>query len=231
MGLWERTTANRAWELTQTGPGATIRYVRMVPSMPASRTVVVAFLLMVTAVGGIAVSQTLAQAQKPDLPDPVKYVNKFDVVWNVVKAALDEMGFSIELEDKKAGRLVTKPYEFISGALTSSEVDKVAVKKDTITGNWLKARYSVEALLEIISPTETLVTIRTKMEALNRDLDGTEKWVPVESLGTYERRILGKISMKLLGNDTEFNNKKGFWNKRPQPVDQRPSRIPSRPPG
>ncbi len=172
-----------------------------------------------------------AQSQKPNLPDPVKYVNKFDIVWNVVKAVLDDMGFSIELEDKKAGRLVTKPYEFITGTLTSSEVDKVAIKNDSITGTWLKARYSVEALLEIVSPTETMVTIRTKMEALNRDVDGTEKWVPVESLGTYERRILGKISMKLLGNEDQTNKKKGFWEKSPQPVNERPSRLPTRPPG
>lgn len=171
-----------------------------------------------------------AQTQRPNLPDPVKYVNKLDVVWNVVKAVLDDMGFSIELEDKKAGRLVTKPYEFITGTLTSTEVDKVGIKTDSITGSWLKAHYSVEALLEIVSPSETLVTIRTKMEALNRDVDGTEKWLPVESLGTFERRILGKISMKLMGNDNQLDNKKGFWNKSPQPVNPRPSRIPTRPP-
>src|SRR5690349_963822 len=103
-----------------------------------------------------------AQTLKPALPDPVKFVNKFDIVWNVVRAVLNEMGYTIELEDRKAGRITTKPYEFITGSLTSSEVDKVAVKNDTITGNWLKARYSVEALLEIVSPTETMVTVRTK---------------------------------------------------------------------
>lgn len=171
-----------------------------------------------------------AQSQKPDLPDPVKYINKLDIVWNVVRAVLDEMGFSIELEDRKAGKIVTKPYEFIIGTLTSSEVDKVAIKRDTISGNWIKAHYSVEAFLEIVSPTETMVTIRTKIEALNRDLNGTEKWVPLESLGAFERRILGKISWKLLGNDNT-NVKKGFWNKSPQPINPRPPRIPIPPPG
>ncbi len=161
-----------------------------------------------------------AQSQKPSLPDPVKFINKYDVVWNVVRAVLEEMGFQIELEDKKGGRLVTKPYEFITGSLTSSEVDKVSIKKDTVTGSWLKARYAVEALFEIVTPAETMLTIRTKMEALNRDLDGTEKWLPLESLGTYEKRILGKVSMKLMGNEMQFD-KKGFWNKSPQPVDPR----------
>jgi hypothetical protein len=171
------------------------------------------------------------QSQKPSLPDPVKFVNKFDIVWNVVRAVFDEMEFATELEDKKGGKIITKPYEFITGSLTASEVDKVALKTDTITGAWLKARYKVEALLEIITPTQTLVTIRTQMEALNRELDGSEKWVPLESLGSVEKRILGKISMKLLGNELDFGSKKGFWDKTPQPVDpRRPNPYPTRPP-
>ncbi len=161
-----------------------------------------------------------AQTQKPDLPDPVKFVNKFEVVWNVVRSVLTDMGYATESEDQKAGRIVTKPYEFISGSLTSSEVDKVAIKKDILTGNWLRARYTVEVLVEIVSPTETMVTIRTKIQALNRDIDGSEKWIDLESLGTFEKRILGKISMKLLGNEMQFE-KKGFWNKTPQPVSPR----------
>jgi hypothetical protein len=63
-----------------------------------------------------------------------------------------------------------------------------------------------------------MVTIRTKMEALNRDVDGTEKWVPLESLGTYEKRVLGKISAKLMGTE-QPSERKGFWGKSPQPVD------------
>ncbi len=212
-------------------PDATIRSVHAESAPAGHLKDVASYASAVLLIVCSLVTPLRAQSQKPNLPDPVKYVNKFDIVWNVVKAVLDDMGFSIELEDKKAGRLVTKPYEFITGTLTSSEVDKVAIKNDSITGTWLKARYSVEALLEIVSPTETMVTIRTKMEALNRDVDGTEKWVPVESLGTYERRILGKISMKLLGNEDQTNKKKGFWEKSPQPVNERPSRLPTRPPG
>jgi hypothetical protein len=170
-----------------------------------------------------------AQSQKPKLPDPIKFVNTYDIVANVVHAVLDDMGLKIELEDRKGGRIVTRPYEFITGSLTSSEVDKVAIKKDTITGEWLKARYSVEAILEIVSRTETMVTIHTKMEALNRDVDGTERWIPLDSLGTYEKRILGKISAKLMGNDLSTGDKKGFWGKSPQPVDPRQPRFPTGP--
>lgn len=188
-------------------------------------------LLAALLLGASTAAPLLAQTQKPSLPDPVKFTNKFDIVWNVVRAVLDDMGYATQLEDKKAGTITTKPYEFITGSLTSSEVDKVAIKRDTITGDWLRARYSVQVLLEIVTPNETMVTVRTKMEALNRDIDGTEKWIPVESLGTFEKRILGKISMKLLGNELPLNNKKGFWDKSPQPVDsRRPYPLPQPPP-
>jgi hypothetical protein len=169
-----------------------------------------------------------AQSQKPSLPDPVKFVNKFEMVANVVHAVLEDMGFKIEVEDRKGGRITTRPYEFITGSLTSSEVDKVAVKNNTATGSWMKAQYSIETLLEIVSPAETLVTVRTKMEALNRDIDGTEKWTALDSLGSVERRILGRISTKLMMDpDAPQNDGKGFWKKRPQPVDQRQPRFPS----
>jgi hypothetical protein len=171
-----------------------------------------------------------SQTQKPSLPDPIKFINRYDIVWNVVHWALTEnMGFGIELEDKRGGRIVTKPYEFITGSLTASEVQKVAVRKDTVTGTWLRARYSAEVLLEIITPAETLVTVRTKIEALDRDMDGTEKWMPLDSLGVFEKNILGKISMKLLGSELQFDKKKGFWDKTPQPVDPRAPK-PIRPP-
>jgi hypothetical protein len=171
-----------------------------------------------------------AQTQRPDLPDPVKFVNKFDTVANVVHAVLEDMGFKIEMEDRKGGRITTRPYEFIKGSLTSSELSKVAVIKDTATGSWVKAQYSVETLLEIVSPTQTMVTVRTKMEGLNRDIDGTEKWISLDSLGSVERRILGRISTKLMmGAEPPPDERKGFWKKSPQPVEQRQRTFPNSP--
>jgi hypothetical protein len=202
----------------------------MDPKLLISQCFKVLCMVLLCAFIGLSVQPVQAQTQKASLPDPVKFVYKFDIVWNVVRAVMDEMEYRTELEDRKAGRITTRPYEFITGSLTSSEVDKVAIKRDTITGSWLKARYSVEAQLDIVSPTETMVTIRTKMEGLNRDLDGSEKWIPLESLGTFEKRILGKISLKLLGNEMQFDNKKRFWDKSPQPVDPRVPRVNPTPP-
>jgi hypothetical protein len=170
-----------------------------------------------------------AETQKISLPDPIKFINKFDIVANVVYAVLDDMGFDIELDGRKTGKIVTRPLEFISGSLTSNEIEKYAIKNDIRNGSWLKARYSVESILEIVSPTETLVTIRTKIEALNQSIDGTEKWMPLDSLGIFEKRILGKISVKLMGNDAPSYQRKGFWSQEPQPVNPRQRKSPSTP--
>jgi len=164
---------------------------------------------------------TGAQAQKPDIPDPVKFPYKFDQVANMTRAVLEDMGLSIELDNRSEGKITTRPYDFITGSLTASEVDKVAIKKESLTGNWLKARYSAEAVIEIVSPTETMVTISANIEGLRRDVDGTENWFPMESLGVFERRILGKISVKLLGTESPVAPRKGFWGQRPQPVNPR----------
>jgi len=162
-----------------------------------------------------------AQTMKPNLPNPVKFVAKYDMVWNVAKSILIDMGYTLQLEDRKGGKMTTKPMEIIAGSLTYSETGKVAVIHEIQTGNWQRSRAAAEASLELVSPTETLVTVRTQIEALDREMDGSEKWVPLDSLGTIERKILGKISMKLMGTDVEQNQKKGFWNKSPEPVDSR----------
>jgi hypothetical protein len=156
-----------------------------------------------------------AQLPKPSLPDPVKFLNRRELTMRAARAVLEQMGYRIELEDMQNGRLATRPYEFVSGSLTSSEVDKVGIKTDTITGTWIRAQYVVEALFEPTTATETLVTIRTKMEALNRDADGAEKWISVQSLGSVEKRILGKISMKLMGSEPEYKDNKSFWERKP----------------
>jgi len=174
----------------------------------------------------VAAPILLAQQQKPDLPDPIKFMNTYDQVINVTRAVMDDMGLGVERDDRKGGRITTRPYEFITGSLTLSELEKVAVRKDTLSGNWLKARYKAEAVIEIVSPKETMVTINADIEGLNRDVDGTEKWIPLDSLGAVERRILGRISVKLLGTDAPAEPRKGFWGQKPQPVNPRQPGFP-----
>src|SRR5262245_4211327 len=116
----------------------------------------------------LSVSALFPQNAKPSLPDPVRFVVKYDVAWGLLRTVATEMGYTIELEDKKGGRLVTKPYQFITGSLTAEELDKVAIKSPKATGVWLRAQYVTEIQSEIISPTQTLVTVRTKIQGLHR---------------------------------------------------------------
>lgn len=180
---------------------------------------VIRYLLIGLLLGTVPLSYLAnGQMQKPNLPDPIKFLNKRENVMRASRAVLEQLGYVIELEDMQGGHLVTRPYEFVSGTITSSEIDKVAIKNDKITGAWLRAHYVVDVQFEIVSTAETLVTVRTQMSALNRDVNGVEKWEPLQSLGTVERRVLGKISMKLLGTEPNFKDNKSFWDKKPQQV-------------
>jgi hypothetical protein len=180
---------------------------------------VIRFLLLGLLLGTVPLSYLASgQMQKPNLPDPIKFLGKRENVMRASRAVLEQLGYVIELEDMQSGHFLTRPYEFVSGTITSSEIDKVAIKNDTMTGAWLRAHYVVDVQFEIVSTTETLVTVRTKMEALNRDINGVEKWEPLQSLGSVERRVLGKISMKLLGTEPNFKDNKSFWDKKPQQV-------------
>jgi hypothetical protein len=172
---------------------------------------------MVLTVAAMA-SLTAGQQQKPSLPDPVKFLNKREMVMRMSRAVIEQLGYRIELDDPKGGKLVTRPYEFVSGALTASEIDKIANKKDSVTGSFLRANYVLEAIFETVGSTETLVTIRARMQGLNREADGTEKWVELQSLGSVEKRVLGKISMKMLGTEPEYKDNKSFWEKKPTAV-------------
>jgi hypothetical protein len=169
-----------------------------------------------------------AQQQKPELPDPIKFMNTYDQVLNMTRAVMEEMGFDIELDDRRGGRIITRPHEFITGSLTASELEKIAVRRDTL-GEWVRARYRAEAVIEIVSPKETMVTINTDIEGLNRDMDGTERWVRLDSLGAVERRVLGRISVRLFGTDATSEPRRGFWGQKPQPVDPRQPKFPGAP--
>jgi hypothetical protein len=217
--------------LTCQVPGASMIVVNQEPIYSQYLKPGVGFAAVAVALLLLTVPAASGQTPKPSQPDPVKFLNKYEVVFNVVRSVLLDAGYNIQLEDRKGGSIVTKPYEFITGSLTSSEVDKVALKKDTITGDWIRARYTVDALIEIVTPAETMLTVRTRFEGLNREIDGTEKWLALESLGVIEKRIMGKVSMKLMGNELQYNEKKGFWDKSPAPADgRRPDSYPTRPP-
>lgn len=166
-----------------------------------------------------------AQTKPSTPPGPVKYIAKFDMVWNMVMAILTENRLKIESVDRGNGRIVTKSNDFITGTLTASEMGKLATPPATHSNaNWIRGRYTVEVVTEIVQGNESMVTVRSTPQALMRDLSGKETWVDWLSNGSIERSILGRLSVKLL-SPNKSDDKKGFWDQ-PAQVIPRPNESP-----
>jgi hypothetical protein len=162
--------------------------------------------------------EVLAQGGSSQIPDPLRFYNKYDTVWDVVRKTLVDMQFDVALEDRNAGILRTRSLDFSSGGLTSSDLVKFCNPPALTDSTWVKARYSVEAILERPSSKEVLFTAQVTVEGAKRDFGGTESWVSCPSIGILERRIYSKVGSRLLGNDFVVPDKKGFWEQKPKPV-------------
>lgn len=152
---------------------------------------------------------------------------RLENIWTLSHKVLDEMDLKVEMEDRTAGFIRTKPHEFVSGTLAAEELAKVAVLPDPRDGVWVKGRFSLMVETEVVRGAETLVTISTKVEALKREFSGQERWIELKSLGTLERRFLGRLNLKLFGNELESPGKEGFWDKKPQPVPEPKNKPPN----
>ncbi|MBI1745648.1 MAG: hypothetical protein HYR55_03570 [Acidobacteria bacterium] len=160
-----------------------------------------------------------SQSKPSTPPGPVKYISRFNVVWNTITTVLTEMGLKIESVDRGSGHIATKPYEFITGSLSASELGKLAAPPEVYNNvGWIKGRYVVEVIAEIVQGNESMVTVRVSPQGLKRDLSGKDEWVDWRSNGSIERRLLGRLSVKLL-SPVKADDKKGFWD---QPVQSIP---------
>ena len=173
----------------------------------------------------LSVSQeVLAQGGSSQIPDPLRFYNKYESVWDVVRRTLVEMKFEIALEDRNAGTMRTRSLDFSSGGLTASDLVKFCNPPTLTDATWIKARYTVEALIERPSSKEVLFTALVTVEGSKRDFAGTESWVACPSNGTLEKRIYSRVGSRILGNDFALPDKKGFWEQKPKPVPE-PKKI------
>jgi hypothetical protein len=168
--------------------------------------------------------ETLAQGGSNQIPDPLRFYNKYETVWDVVRKTLLDMQFEIAVEDRSAGVLRTRSLDFSSGGLTSSDLVKFCNPPTLTDSTWVKARYTVEAILERPSSKEVLFSAQVTVEGAKRDFGGAESWVTCPSIGILERRIYSKVGSRLLGNDFVLPDKKGFWEQKPKPVPE-PKKI------
>jgi hypothetical protein len=166
----------------------------------------------------IASQEILAQGGPSQIPDPLRFYNKYDSVWDVVRRTLVDMQFEVAVEDRSAGILRTRSLDFSAGGLTASDLVKFCNPPTLTDATWVKARYSVEAVIERPSSKEVLFTAQVTVEGAKRDFAGAESWVACPSNGTLEKRIYSKVGSRLLGNDFVIPDKKGFWEQKPKPV-------------
>lgn len=165
------------------------------------------------------VLSTQAQTATGSIPDPLRFYNKYETVWEVARRTLVEsFKFDIETEDRSGGKIRTRFLEFSSGGLTATDLVKFGNAPQLTDASWVKARYSVDVMLERLNGKEILLTVSANVEGQQRDFQSNETWIPCPSNGTLERRIYAKAGTALLGNDFALPDKKSFWEKGPQPV-------------
>jgi len=161
---------------------------------------------------------TLPGPAQSKIPDPLRFYAKYSLVWEAVRTTLTEMQMEIRLEDREAGKMYTRPFEFSNPTLASGDLAKFCLTPNLTDGNWVKARYEVESVIERLAGDEVQFTANVTVAGLKRNFQQQEAWVPCPSNGGLERRIYSKVGGKLLGGKFKPVEKKDFWDKQPQPV-------------
>jgi hypothetical protein len=160
-----------------------------------------------------------AQTAPTSIPDPLRFYSKYELVWEAIKRTLVEMQFEIEIEDKNSGSMRTRTVDFSTGTLAPGDLSKFSIPPTLSDGNWVKARYLAEVLVERVSNKEVLFTASAVVQGAKRDFQGNETWITCPTNGTLERRIYSKVGAKLMGSNFSMpEQKKSFWEKGPQPV-------------
>ena len=179
-------------------------------------------LVLLLCLGHSAVGYTLeTQKSNVSIPDPLRFYTKYERVWEGVRSTLVEMDFDIESEDRAGGKIKTRFSVFSSGGLTSGDLVKFCSPPRLTDGSWVKARYSIETVLERLGQSEILFTANVNVEGTKRDFAGNETWIECSTTGTLERRLYSLVGKKLLGGGFFPSQKQGFWDKKPQPVPRR----------
>lgn len=135
-----------------------------------------------------------------------------------MRTTLTEMQMDIRLEDRAAGKMYTREYEFSNATLAAGDLAKYCTLPNLTDGNWSKARYEVESVIERMEGDEVQFTANVTVAGLKRDFQKQETWITCPSNGGLERRIYAKVGSKIMGGKFKPVEKKDFWDKSPQPV-------------
>jgi hypothetical protein len=143
------------------------------------------------------------------LANPYQLVSKRDIL---VEAVVDVLESNKLLIDDSASRLkdgviVTQPFTFAKGSVTSkSEISRYA-ELDSSDSVWTRGRYTLTIDVQSIDGTKNNVTVTAKVEGRTEGILGVE-WTSLRSSGEAENRFLKLLVAAVTGvadgNDPDF---------------------------
>ena len=166
-------------------------------------------------------------AQEKLIPPPLRMDIPFEAAWNGILLTLMDHEFEILRQDRGQGSILTSFREYSSGPLTESHINKIGETPKLVDGEWVRVQYRYEVLVELISERETVLTVYSNIEALNREFLGTEDWVKIETTGKLETELLTQFGKSLFGEAFSLlAPQKGYWDKDPVYLPNPAERIP-----
>ena len=166
-------------------------------------------------------------AQEKLIPPPLRMDIPFEAAWNGILLTLMDHEFEILRQDRGQGSILTSFREYSSGPLTESHINKIGETPKLEDGELVRVQYRYEVLVELISEQETVLTVYSNIEALNREFLGTEDWVKIETTGKLETELLTQFGKSLFGEAFSLlAPQKGYWDKDPVYLPNPAERIP-----
>ncbi|MCS6885798.1 MAG: hypothetical protein RMM17_05520 [Acidobacteriota bacterium] len=132
--------------------------------------------------------------QQQSIPNPYVVSYPKDVVVERLAGYFkdSQMQLDTTFTRKEEGFLVTKPFVFVKGTLTRSQLDRFGSCPAAEKRNWTRARATFQITVEATAPDQSRITVSSKLEGLSQELTGSS-WVSCKSNGQMELQILEQI--------------------------------------
>lgn len=183
--------------------------------------------LAIVLFSALLMTLSVESARKPRIPPPLRIYVPFETCWGAIHEVLERRQLNLVQEDRGRGLVLSDFKEYISGPLTTSHIAKIGQRPELSDANWVRVEYQLEALVELVSAKETVVTVNANIRALKRDFLGSEQWVDIPTNGELEAGLLTDFGKLLFGTNFELTEPRpGFWERDPTYVPEEMERIP-----
>ncbi len=140
------------------------------------------------------------------LPNPYMMAAPRDEVLTATKQMFEAREIPLDKEDcnQLTGEctLISKPYIFIKGTTTKSQLEHYCDVPAANLRNWTKGRYVLRIQIAPTSPRNSQVGVYCKFEGMADNFTGNE-WVQLVSKGTLEDELLRCMEDRVHGGNCE----------------------------